>query len=290
MRADDFFTDEIDPVFGAAKRVLDTGLIDRVRRGPVDERADAEVARGLARLVHDDLERFGTQGGEQLTEQQMREALLSLRAVAARAGVSSDVFDPPFRDYSTFRNHWTASGASGTGGYRARREMLNAVFDPLHERLLQLEANTLASTVAEAISPHQLTGWPRVDEEIAELRRHFHAARTAQDYRNVGNDAIAVLEALSAAAYDPAVHLRPGESEPAVASTKIRLERVVEIGLAGSDHEALRKLMRASIEFAQRAKHNPATDRREAGITADAVILLANMLRRLVEPAAASAP
>jgi len=36
--------------------------------------------------------------------------------------------------------------------------------------------------------------------------------------------------------------------------------------------------------MAQAVKHRPSTTRRDAGIGADAVILLVNMLRRLAEP------
>jgi hypothetical protein len=54
---------------------------------------------------------------------------------------------------------------------------------------------------------------------ISELRRHFLAAHSPQDYRNVGLDCVAVTEALSAQVYDPTRHLREGEDEPSVANT-----------------------------------------------------------------------
>jgi hypothetical protein len=122
-----------------------------------------------------------------------------------------------------------------------------------------------------------------VDEEIAELRRHFQSARTPQDHRNVGNDCVTILEALSAQVYDPAIHLRPGETEPPVAKTKQRLERFVEDTAPGIENACLRKLARANIELAQEIKHSDTPSRRDAGIASDAVILLANLLRRLTE-------
>jgi hypothetical protein len=45
----------------------------------------------------------------------------------------------------------------------------------------------------------------------------------------------------------------------------------------------MRKFARATIELAQAVKHRGTPTRTEAGIVADAVILLANMLRRLDE-------
>jgi hypothetical protein len=93
-----------------------------------------------------------------------------------------------------------------------------------------------------------------------------------------------VIEALSAAAYTRDRHLRVGEEEPPIANTKQRLDRVIEDALPGSDNATLRKLGRAVIEMAQQVKHSTTPTRREAGIAADAVIQLANFLRRLEEP------
>jgi hypothetical protein len=119
--------------------------------------------------------------------------------------------------------------------------------------------------------------------EISELRRHFLAAHSPQDCPSVGLDCVAVTEALSAQVYDPTRHLGEGEDEPSVANTKVRIGRFIEDAAAGSDNAALRKLARAAIEFAQHVKHSKTPTRREAGIAADAVILLANILRRLTE-------
>ena len=139
----------------------------------------------------------------------------------------------------------------------------------------------MSSTLAEPVSPRGRTGWARIDEEIAELRRHFQSAQTPQDYRNVGNDCVIVTEALSRLVYEPARHLREGETEPPISNTKNRLERYVDDAAQGSENAALRKLAKATIEMAQAVKHRTTPTRREAGIAADAVILLANLLRRL---------
>lgn len=66
-------------------------------------------ASALARLVHDELEAFGTGGGPELTDGDMRNALLGLRAVLERVGISD--FDVPFRNLTTFRSFWTREGA-----------------------------------------------------------------------------------------------------------------------------------------------------------------------------------
>jgi len=290
VRPADFFIEpntnsvEDDPSFellGAPKRRVNDELMAELRQRPLGDRTDIEVAVPLARLVHDELQVYGTSGGNELNDDQMREALQALRAVVRRLGIND--FDVPFRDLSSFRDWWVKNGAYGS--WQARRDLLFDIFDSLHDRLADMEQETLASSLVEPISPHARTGWAAVDTEISELRRHFLSARTPQDYRAVGLDCVSVTEALSAQVYDPARNLREGEEEPPVANTKQRLDRFVEDAAPGPDNAALRKLARSSIEFAQHVKHSTTPTRREAGIAADAVIQLANLLRRLEEPA-----
>lgn len=288
MRPDDFFAEAkvtwvegMDPWDMPVARAFNASWIAQLRRGPAPAYDDLDVIAGLARLTHDQLERFGTDGGQELSEDDIRTALLALHATAGRLGISG--FALPFRDYGTFRSYWLRRDCSGS--WQCRRDLLNELFDPLHDQILNLEVKAYAAEAADPVSPRPLTGWTGVDTEIMELRRHFKLARTAQDHRNIGNDCIAVLEALSRQVYDPALHLRNGETEPPVGNTKQRIGRFIEDTATGSDNTALRSLARAAIEFAQRVKHTPDGSRRDAGIAADSVILLANILRRLNEPA-----
>lgn len=285
MRPHDFFKDRVgEPkdAFGSGRRQVSDAMFVALRRGPLSDREDVEVAPALASLIHDDLEDFGTGGSGEMTADQMRHAILALRAVTDRMAVQN--FDLPFRDYTTFKNYWVREGAAGAGGYQARRNLLSALFDGLHDQLADLETRSLSSSLVDPISPHSRTGWGAVDTEISELRRHFQNARTPQDYSAVGNDCVRVTEALSRQVYDVSLHLRPDKQEPPVANTKDRLDRCVEVALPGPDNARLRKLVRATIEVAQEVKHRGTPTRREAGIAADSVIQLANVLRRLHEP------
>ena len=275
MRPDEFFIDS-----DVTRRTVDVDLLDQLRRGPIPNHGDIEVAVALARLVHDELEHYGTDSGNEMDDDEVRLALRSLRATLERVGITD--FEMPFRDFSTFYGWWVGKGAKGS--WQARRDLLHEVFDPLHDRLAVFEDRSVASTLVDPITPHTRTGWNTVDVEIGELRRHFQGARTPQDYRAVGLDCVAVTEALSRCVYDVGRHLRQGEEEPPVANTKQRLDRVVEDSAPGSDNAAIRKMAKAVIELAQHVKHSATPTRREAGIAADAVIQLANLLRRLNEP------
>jgi hypothetical protein len=275
VRPDDLFEDFARSEAGG--RMLDVALLNELRRGPASNRDDLEIAVPLARLVHDELEGYGTSGGQETTNDEIKTAILALRATIDRLGIHDVTI--PFRDFATFKSWWIKEGARGS--WQARRDLLSGVFDHLHDRLADLEELALRSSLVEPISPKGRTGWPVVDTEISELRRHFLNARTAQDYRNVGLDCVSVTEALSRHVFNASRHLRYGEEEPPVSNTKLRLERFIEDAASGSANAALRRLARAAIEFAQQVKHSGTPSRREAGIAADAVIQLANMLKRL---------
>lgn len=289
MRTWDFYlqdassTAEAASVWGptVSSPAIDTDLLDAILRGPLSTHDDVEVAVPLARVTHDEFEAYGTNGSG-LSNDDSRTLLRTLTAVLTRLGIDS--FDPPFRDFDTFRRYWKAN--DGHGSWQARRDMLEKLFEEVHTRLAARETDALSAVLANPVSPKGATGWRRVDEELNEMRRHFQSARTEQDYSNVGNDAVAALEALSAAAYDHAKHGTPGSDEPPVANTKDRFDSIITTELVGSEHAELRALARAAVKLAQATKHRrTGGDRRSAGMTADAVILVVNLLRRLREPA-----
>jgi hypothetical protein len=62
-----------------------------------------------------------------------------------------------------------------------------------------------------------------------------------------------------------------------------RLGRYVEDAVPGADNEEVRGLANKSIELAPQVKHGETPSRRDAGIAADSVMLLTNILRRLDE-------
>lgn len=70
MRPDDFFEEgSPDPVFGLGTRRVKTELLTALRTGPLDGADDIEVAIPLALLIHDNLETYGTSGGQEMSEE-----------------------------------------------------------------------------------------------------------------------------------------------------------------------------------------------------------------------------
>lgn len=281
ITAADFFT--MRP--GAAPWDTPTEALDEERltaliAGPEAGLPDLDASLALMDLVRDDFHESGTRGDQRLTDQQMRTAVRALERTTERA---YQPFRLPFRDHSSWRSYWIRKGASGTGGWQARRDLLGDLFDEAYAHLMAAQDRALSSNLAEAVSPREKLGWHEVDTALGELRKHFRTAETPQDYKGVGLDCVTITEALSRQVYDHAKHTPEGEAEPAEGKTKLRLERYVETRLAGADNVEMRKLARAAIELAEAVKHGRAPTRTKAGVAADAVILLANMLRRLEE-------
>ncbi|QZH65030.1 hypothetical protein [Mycolicibacterium farcinogenes] len=277
MIRDDFFAESAEPgPWGTPTVDLRVDLLEQLRAGPVPGYDNLDVAIALTGLVWDELKAFGTGGGERLDGEQIALAQRALKATLHRIDVELEF---PWRNFESFKTYWIKNECSGS--YHARRALLDDFFGPVQQKLDKLEETQFRAVNAEAVSPHTRTGWPKVDVELTELRRRFRTATTTQDYRDVGNRSVAVLEALSRTVYDPAVHLRDGETEPPADKTKQRIGRYVEDSLAGKDNEAIRGVVNKVSDLAHSVKHSTEPSRREAGIIADAVIVLANILRRV---------
>lgn len=279
MNQEDFFSEASatdDPWGSTTSAKLRKDLLNELRAGPIPGTADIDAAIALTDLVWNDLVAYGTGGGNTLDDKEIALAQRALTATLDRIGIPLKL---PWRDFATFRAYWLKN--AGYGSWQARRDLLQKFFGPVQEELDRQEEAQFHATTAEAVSPHSSTGWPKVDEELTELRRRFRTATTTQDYRDVGNRAVAVLEALSRTIYDPRVHLRGGETEPPADKTKQRIGRYIEDSLAGKDNEAIRGVANKVIELAHSVKHSTEPSRREAGIVADSVIMLANILRRV---------
>ena len=85
---------------------------------------------------------YGTGGGNRLDDEELSVTLRSLRAIFKRLSIG---FDPPFRDFQSFRGYWIGHDMSGSWG--ARRNYLHELFTPVFERLEELEDEQAAGAV-----------------------------------------------------------------------------------------------------------------------------------------------
>lgn len=277
MRADDFLSiDAADYPYTETVEVR-VELLDQLRRGPLSFSDDGESAEALSRLLHRELRAYGSGKGWRIGDDDVALGLKALRATLHRLGIS--IPEIPFRDFTEFEKYWKQEGMKGS--YQARRDYLDKLFAPLYTKFDELEEKRFAGQLPSPVSPRGRLDWPAIDREIEELRRRFAGAVTEQDCGAVGAACVRILESLGDLVYDPKKHLRDGEAPAPRDKTKQRFDRFIEVALPGKDNEELRKLAKATVEAAQLVKHRATPTRRDAGIAADAVILLANMLRRL---------
>ena len=130
MFPEEFFLDS-GPI---GQRILNRDFLERIRLGEDIDRSDVDVAVALVRLAHDELEAYGTDGTQRTSDDEIRRVLQTCRRVLKRIGIS---FDLPFSDFRRFRSHWLANG--GYGSWQARRDILNALFEPVHRQLAHRE-------------------------------------------------------------------------------------------------------------------------------------------------------
>lgn len=152
---------------------LDTELIRKIRQGPLPGVPDAELGLALAQLLHDELQIYGTSGGQSMTDEDLRDALPALKAVCSRLGITYNV---PSRDFTDFRSYWGRKGASGPGGWQARRDLLMSIFGPMGTRVPRVEARQRSMSDSAPISPQRLS--PRDLEEKDLLYGIYTSLRT----------------------------------------------------------------------------------------------------------------
>lgn len=142
-----FVTEKESSPWGTSETTrLQTELLDQLAAAPSSTWSDPEVARALAELTHDEYQKYGTNGSE-LDNAEARKLLTTLKAVLARIGMRNVEFG--FRDFESFRSYWIRKGASGGGGWQARRDLLADLFSPIHDRLEALAAGGAGPKVTE---------------------------------------------------------------------------------------------------------------------------------------------
>lgn len=266
MRPDDFFQEHLT-ADAWPETVLDRDLIDSVAKGTA-RATDVDQSAAILELLRSELEAFANGGSNRIKDDADIELVIrAARMACKRAGVEFP--NLPFRNFASWMSHWRKEGLSGGGSWQARRDYLSGLFKPSYERIEKLQLRALDDGLAEAVSPWGRTGWTAVDAEIA-------------DYSAVGTACVRVLEFLGDAVFDPAVHLAGGEADIPRDRTKDRLTRVIGHALGGADGEELRKVAVAAVALAHRVKHRATPGRRDAGMAADSVILLSNLVRRAV--------
>jgi abortive infection Abi-like protein len=169
MRSSDFFDEELGGSDNdwMTVQVFKEQLVNQLRQGPIEQAGDLDAAVGMLDLVQNDLEAYGTGGGEKLQNPQMVLAIRTLESVCRRLGIA---FELPFRDFGTFRSYWIRQGASGGGGWQARRDLIEDLLGPTRQKLHKLEEQPLKAHLDEdAIA--KLRDPAAIQEQLGRIQR-----------------------------------------------------------------------------------------------------------------------
>lgn len=165
MTPDDLFVDAGRDAYGLPATQVSVELLEAVLAGKYKGAPEAEVALALAEQVYQDLTAYGTSGGQQLTEGQIKLALRALKAACTRLGVR---FEAPIRDYTTFRAYWNKH--DGYGSWHARRVMVGDWMDPVIEGLQGLVSSPHTYTLAE-VALNALTDPSAIQDSLRRVAR-----------------------------------------------------------------------------------------------------------------------
>lgn len=278
MKRDELFTEVGENSFGEPIMGLDIRRLQELRKTPLQNDDDLETAIMLLRFLHEEFKNYVTGSWKRLDDEEMEEAQRCLRGILRRYQVS---FDLPWRNFVDAERYWHAQEGLNTPNKIFRQEHLDEIFTPPLDILYATLDRHDAAEVATPVSPRKETGWPAVDEAIENIRKSFASARSTPEYKAIGLHCVTAFERLSETVYDAQKHVPRGEDPIPKNQRKNRISKYIEASLPGKYNYELRALIRAADTLAETVKHRDLPTRRDAGIAADTVILVAHLLRRI---------
>jgi hypothetical protein len=166
---------------------------------------------------------------------------------------------------------WYGKWSRDLPGYQSRRAHLRMLYAPLYAAMQDL----LRERVGSELPGSEVTGWAAVDGQVAQLRRRLAAGRTSEDGQAIGLLCRDIMVTLADACHNPAVHGDVG------ASAVERLNAVADYLAPGEENQRLRKLLKATLDYANVVQHHRQGTLVEAGLVAEATVAAVNLMRRL---------
>lgn len=166
---------------------------------------------------------------------------------------------------------WYGKWSRDLGNYQLRREYIRELFAPLLEEVERLEDESLGSD----LEGFELDELPSVANQVAQLHVRAATCDTAEDAQAVGLLCRDILISLADEMHDEVIHGEVGQS------AVDRLNAVVGTYAEGSSNQKLRKLIKATIDFANVVQHRRDGSPEEAMIVAEATMAVVRLLSRL---------
>ena len=164
------------------------------------------------------------------------------------------------------------------GTYSDRRKEVFRIYAEMFEALDDLEENA----VKVGSDLQDLSGWPTVDSQTAELKKVVNNASTTLDWQDVGYRSRSILLTLCNTLFIPERH-QPADEDPIKGDDfKRKMEEVIKVELGGKDHERLRPLVRATWNFVNEVGHAKSSEERTGRLAAIATVNFVEMSRLMI--------
>ncbi len=177
----------------------------------------------------------------------------------------------PWSDLWMWYGHWSANLSS----YASRRTHIRQLVAPV---LDALERQQSGLTV---VDPHTaaIPTWADLDGRVAGLATELANASTRDDLQDVGRRAREVMIDCARLLADPAL-VPDGQAPPKIADAKAWLDLFLADRAVGPSRDALRRLVRAAWDLAQKVTHGD-LGRVDAFAAAQATVLVVRTLQEL---------
>ena len=175
----------------------------------------------------------------------------------------------PYSDLWEWYGRWS-SGDLPT--YKSRRQFISEMFSPLLKELKLRKTGNKPNIIQE------LTGWPRVDRTVGEIRKQLADAQNEEQYQAIGLLCREAIISLAQSVYNPKVHPNQDEKKPSNTDAKRMLEDYIAAELAGSSNEAPRKHAKAAFELANDLQHKRTADFRRTALCVEATVSIINVI------------
>ena len=125
-----------------------------------------------------------------------------------------------------------------------------------------------------------LTGWPRVDRTLDEIRTRLRVASNEEQFQAVGVLCREALISLAGAVFDPDRHPPLRTDDVAASNTDARrmLDRYVEAETRGKSDATIRRYVKVALQFANEVQHQRTASYRSTALCAEATAGLVNII------------
>lgn len=183
----------------------------------------------------------------------------------------------PYTDLWRWYGKWS-SGDLPT--YQSRREYIIGLIEPIKTALRDSKPSHLGDGHQQLMREIEITGWPRVDRTLSEIRTRLELASNEEQFQSIGHLCREALISLAEIIFDPDQHprLENDNVEPSPTDAKRRLERYLAATVKGERNYSARKYAKASLDLANNLQHDRNANHRDAMLCAEVTASVVNFV------------